>query len=841
MVRAYDAQQIERRWQRRWMDEHSYEIDADDPRPASYVLCMYPYPSGPAHQGHIRNYTFGDLLVRHRTMNGQGVLSPFGFDSFGLPAENAAIKTGEHPRVFTDARIAELKKSVIELGAVYDWRRQVVSHDPQYMRWNQVMFLRFLASDLAYRAAAPVNWCPGCQTVLANEQVLPDGTCERSGDIVIKRELEQWFYRITRYADELLEALDDLEWPDRVKRMQRNWIGRSDGADIDLAVAGRDDGLALKVFTTRPDTGFGMTYAVMAPEHPLVDQLTTPENIQAVEELRTWTESATDLERTASGTEGRALEKRGAFTGSYVINPFTDQPIPLYVADYVIMRYGTGAIMAVPAEDERDWEFAKAYGLPYVRTVQPPEGFDGEAWTGEGIKINSGFLDGLDVDEAKRRAVEWLEERGLGHPTRKYRLHDWLISRQRYWGCPIPIIHCGACGIVGVPEDQLPVLAPDDVEFLPSGESPLARHPTFRYTTCPECGGPAERDTDTMDTFVDSSWYFLRFCDPWAQDRPFDPAIAAHFMPVRQYIGGVEHAILHLLYARFVTRALIDIGLAPGVGREPFRRLFTQGTIRLDGSKMSKSKGNLIAPEAYFETVGADALRLFHLFVGPPADNVDWTSQSDEVIEGCRRFLDRIWRFSVEPYESRSEGRAQSSGTAGEGSKGSHDDADLELRRGTHRLIRQVSDDLDRWSFNTAVAACMKFANDHLQPYSQNVGPEGAAWDEAVDSLLLLLAPMTPHITAEAWERRHGEGSRIHSESWPVADSALARVSRLTMVVQVDGKVRDRIEVNAEIDEAEATQLALSSDKVVEMLAGAVPARVIARPPALVNVVTKKR
>ncbi|MGO9343416.1 MAG: leucine--tRNA ligase [Acidimicrobiales bacterium] len=839
MVRAYDAQQVEKRWQQRWVDEHTYEVDLDDPRPASYVLCMYPYPSGPAHQGHVRNYTFGDLLVRHRTMKGQAVLSPFGFDSFGLPAENAAIKTGEHPRVFTEARIAELKNSVIGLGAVYDWRRQVVSHDPEYMRWNQVMFLRFFADDIAYRADAPVNWCPGCQTVLANEQVLPDGTCERSGDVVVKRELEQWFYRITRYADELLEALDDLDWPERVKRMQQNWIGRSDGAEIDLPIAGRDDGLVLKVFTTRPDTGFGMTYAVMAPEHPLVDELTTPDNRAAVDEIRQWSQSATDLERTASGPEGRALDKRGAFTGSHVVNPFTGEAIPLYVADYVIMRYGTGAIMAVPAEDQRDWEFAKAYGLRYVRTVRPPEDFDGEAWTGDGTKINSGFLDGLDVPEAKRRATEWLEERGIGHATRNYRLHDWLISRQRYWGCPIPIIYCGACGIVGVPEDELPVLAPDDVEFLPGGESPLARHPTFRYTTCPKCGGPAERDTDTMDTFVDSSWYFLRFCDPWATDRPFDPEAARHFMPVDQYIGGVEHAILHLLYARFFTRALIDVGLAPGLGREPFARLFTQGLIRLEGSKMSKSKGNLISPESYFETVGADSLRLFHLFVGPPGDNVDWSAQSDEVIEGCRRFLDRIWRFAV---ESGASGDSQAVADNGaEGRDSGSVEAAFELRRATHRLIAKVSEDLERWSFNTAVAACMEFANG-LQRYARSGGgPSGAEWDEAVDSVLLLLAPMVPHMTAEAWERRHGEGARIHAQRWPVADAALAHVDRVTMVVQVNGKVRDRIGVDAGIDEDEATRLALASDRVREVLGDEEPVRLIARPPALVNVVTRSR
>jgi leucyl-tRNA synthetase len=822
MVRAYDAQEIERRWQRLWAEEHSYEIEADDPRPTAYVLCMYPYPSGAAHQGHVRNYTYGDLLVRHRTMNGQGVLSPFGFDSFGLPAENAAIKTGEHPRTFTEARMAQLKKSVIELGAVYDWRREVYSHDPRFMRWNQFIFLRFLDNGLAYRASSPVNWCPGCQTVLANEQVLADGTCERSGDVVEKRELEQWFFQITRYADELLDAIDGLDWPERVKRMQRNWIGRSDGAEIDLRVADRDDGLALKVFTTRPDTGFGMTYAVIAPEHPLVDELTTTDNRAAVDELKQWVDSATDLERMASESEGRGLDKRGAFTGSHVVNPFNGERIPLYVADYVIMRYGTGAIMAVPAEDQRDWDFAKVYGLPFVRTVEPEEGFDGEAWTGDGRKINSGFMDGLDVASAKRKAIEWLESEGIGHATRNYRLHDWLISRQRYWGCPIPVVYCGGCGIVGVPEDELPVLAPDDVEFQPGGESPLARHPTFKYTTCPKCGGPAERETDTMDTFVDSSWYFLRFCDPWAEDRPFDPLTAVHFMPVDQYIGGIEHAILHLLYARFYTRALIDLGIAPGIGREPFMRLFTQGLIRMDGSKMSKSKGNLVTPEEYYATVGADALRIFHLFVGPPGDNVDWSPQCDEEIEGCRRFLDKVWRFAVEAH------RGEHQADAGE--------QPLELRRATHRLIQKISDDMDRWRFNTAVAACMEFAN-RLQKYSSSHGPCGEAWDEAVDSLLLLLAPMAPHMSAEAWERRHGEGSRLHSRSWPAADPDLARLERVTMVVQVNGKVTDRIEVDAQIDAEAAVDIARSSLKVTQRLAGAEPTRVIPRPPGLVNFV----
>ncbi len=824
MARAYDVQAVEARWQQRWEQERSYEIDADDPRPPWYVLCMYPYPSGPAHQGHIRNYTFGDLLVRHRTMQGYAVLSPFGFDSFGLPAENAAIRTGEHPRSFTDARIAELKASVRALGAVYDWRREIRSHDPVYIRQNQLIFLRLLQAGLAYRAEAPVNWCPGCQTVLANEQVLSDGTCERSGDLVVRRNLEQWFFRTTAYADELLDALDELDWPERVKTMQRNWIGRSEGAELDLPVAGRP-GLAVRVFTTRPDTIFGMTYAVLAPEHPLVDTLTTDEQRPAVDELRRWAASASDIERTSSEAGGRSLAKRGAFTGNHVVNPFTGQPVPVYVADYVLMGYGTGAIMAVPAEDERDWDFAQLHGLPIVRTVAPPEGFTGGAYHGDGVKINSGFLDGLDIPTAKARAIDWLEAHRLGTRTVNYRLRDWLVSRQRYWGCPIPVVRCPEHGIVGVPEDQLPVLAPDDVEFLPTGESPLKRHASFRHATCPVCGGPAERETDTMDTFVDSSWYFLRFCDPWPTDRPFDPSTAAHFMPVEQYIGGIEHAILHLLYARFYTKALVDVGLAPGVPREPFRRLFTQGMIRMGGTKMSKSKGNLVAPSKYFAEVGADALRLFHLFVGPPSEDFDWTDQTDTVIDGCGRFLDRVWRATVDrPVDRWRQGQTG--------------DADLALVRATHRLIAKVSDDIDRWSFNTAVAACMELTNE-LGRYLREApgGPHQPTADAAADALLLVLAPMAPHMSAEAWERRHGEGSRLHVQPWPTFDPKLAAEETVTLVVQVNGKVRDRIEVDPAIAEDEAVRLALASERVAAELDGAGPRRVIAKPPRLVNVV----
>ncbi len=820
MAEPYDPQAVETKWQRRWAEQGAYQVDNDDPRPPCYVLCMYPYPSGPAHQGHIRNYTFGDLLVRKHTMQGQAVLSPIGFDSFGLPAENAAIKTGVHPRIFTEARIEELKASLKRLGAVYDWRREIRSHDPLYMRWNQLIFLRFLEAGLAYRKNAPVNWCPGCHTVLANEQVLPDGTCERSGDLVVKRDLEQWFFRITAYADELLDALDGVDWPERVKTMQRNWIGRSEGAEFDLPVEGRAE--SIRVFTTRPDTSFGMTFVVLAPEHPLVDKLTTAGHQDEVAAFVERVRAETDIERQSS--EG-SLDKRGVFTGSYAINPFTGRPVPIYLADYVLMTYGTGAIMAVPGQDQRDWDFATAYGLPIVRTVAPPEGWEGEAYLGDGPAINSEWLDGLPVPEAKARAIEWLEEEGVGRRAVNFRLRDWLLSRQRYWGCPIPVIHCPNDGIVPVPEDELPILLPDDVEFRPTGESPLRYHDGFLHTTCPKCGGPAERETDTMDTFVDSSWYFERFCNPWTTDAPVDKAAAAHWMPVDQYIGGIEHAILHLLYARFYTRALADVGLAPAKDREPFARLFTQGMITLDGSKMSKSKGNLIEPEHYFQSVGADSLRLFHLFVGPPADDFEWSTQSDQMMEGCHRFLGRVWRLATDGVERVT--LVDREPTA----------ADMELEKATHRLIDRMTRDYDRWSYNTGVAAAMEFVNTVYRHVQAPEGARRATVDFSIDALLLLLAPMAPHITAELWERRHPDDASVHEQSWPTADPALVQVDRVTMVVQVNGKLRDRFDVDPGISEAEATALALAAPKVVEALADREPTKVIIRPPRLVNVV----
>ncbi|MDH3705899.1 MAG: leucine--tRNA ligase, partial [Acidimicrobiia bacterium] len=776
-----------------------------------------------AHIGHVRNYTFGDLLVRYHTMRGDGVLSPIGFDSFGLPAENAALKTGTHPRLHTDANVERLSESLKRIGAVYDWRRVVMSHDPEYMKWGQWIFLRFHEAGLVYRAESPVNWCPGCQTVLANEQVLGDGTCERSGDLVERRDMEQWFYKITDYAQELLDDLDDLVWPERVKTMQRNWIGRSEGAEFELAIADADgaprtDVPGLAVFTTRPDTSFGMTFAVLSPEHPRVDELTTDDQRAAVGAFRVAAGERSEIERLS--TEGD-ITKRGVFTGGHVVNPFTGQAIPLYLADYVLMTYGTGAIMAVPGQDQRDWDFATAYDLPIIRTVQPPADFDGQAYVGDGPAINSQWLDGMAVDEAKEAATTWLEEQGLGRRTVNYRLRDWLLSRQRYWGCPIPMVYCDDCGVVPVPDDQLPVLLPDDIEFQPSGQSPLETHERFLHTTCPQCGGPARRETDTMDTFVDSSWYFLRFADPWNTEAPFDIDAVDHWLPVDQYIGGVEHAILHLLYARFFTKALADLGHAPKGLREPFRRLFTQGMVRMGGGKMSKSKGNLVAPEEIVAAHGADALRLAILQAKPPADDVDW---EDFQLEGCARFLNRVWRLAVPDSE-----------VLGEVRTGDPTEADGAIDAATHRLIDRVTGEFERWSYNTAVAAYMEFTNELYKYVQADAGPHGPTLAAAIDTLLALLAPTVPHTAAELTHRRTGQ--HVHEQPWPVADPAKLVVESVTMIVQVNGKVRDRIEVSVDITEAEAQAQALASDKVAVFLDGAEPTKVIARPPKLVNLV----
>jgi len=803
---SYDHKAIEARWQKRWESEGVFHAEEDPARPKFYNVCMYPYPSGALHQGHVRNYTYGDLLTRYKTMQGFNVLSPMGWDSFGLNAENAAIKDGIHPRTNTENNIETMRGQIQQLGSMYDWDRELASHHPTFYRWDQWLFLELYERGLAHKKEAPVNWCPKDQTVLANEQVI-DGACERCGTLVVHKSLAQWFLKITDYADRLLEDIEALEhWPERVKTMQRNWIGRSEGARFSIEVEG---GGSFEVFTTRPDTIFGMTFCVLAPEHPLVESLIGgSENEAEAREYIAAANRASELERMAEG------DKTGVFTGRHAINPVNERRVPIYIADYVLMGYGTGAIMAVPGQDQRDWDFATKYGIEIVRTVQPPDDWDGEAHIGDGITINSGFLDGLDRAGAISRTNQWLEEQGIGEATIQYRLRDWLISRQRYWGCPIPMINCDDCGLVPVPEEDLPVLLPDIEDYLPKGQSPLAAVDEFVNTTCPQCDGPARRETDTMDTFVDSSWYFFRYADARNHQAIFDPQKPAYWMPLDQYIGGIEHAILHLLYARFITKVLYDMGLSSV--EEPFMRLFTQGMITLEGAKMSKSKGNVVSPVDLFASHGADALRLYHLFMGPPTDDAAWNPSG---IDGTRRFLDRIWKLASDEHEFADRDMDQS------------DQALLGL---AHRTVRKVTEDIDRFHFNTAVPALMVMSNE-LSDYLSG-SPHEDTYEEVLRLLLLLMSPMTPHIAHELWEMK-GHGSMLATESWPTWDPELAREEKMTLVVQVNGRVRDRHEVSADITADQATELAMGSERIRAWIDGKEVERVIARPPNLVNIV----
>ncbi|HEX5694797.1 MAG TPA: leucine--tRNA ligase [Acidimicrobiia bacterium] len=800
---TYDHVAIEAKWQQRWETEGVFRAAEDESMPKFYNLCMYPYPSGALHQGHVRNYTFGDLLTRYKTMRGFNVLSPMGWDSFGLPAENAAIESGVHPRENTEAQIVTMTRQIKQLGAMYDWDRELASHHPDYYRWDQWIFLQLLDRGLAYKKEAPVNWCPRDQTVLANEQVV-DGACERCGTIVEKKNLAQWFFKITDYAERLLDDLETLdEWPDRVRTMQRNWIGRSEGARFEISVDGLDQ--SFEVFTTRPDTIFGMTFCVLAPEHPLVDELL--KGSEAEPEARAYIAAAgrsSEIERMAAG------EKTGVFTGRYAVNPVNGAKVPIYIADYVLMGYGTGAIMAVPGQDQRDWDFAVKYGLDIVRTVQPIDGWEGEAYLGEGLTINSDFLDGLDQNAAKERISEWLEERQIGERTIQYRLRDWLISRQRYWGSPIPVVSCPECGLVPVPEDQLPVLLPDVQDYAPKGQSPLATVEEWVVTTCPSCGGVARRETDTMDTFVDSSWYFFRFADPRNDHAAFEPRKASYWMPVDQYIGGVEHAVLHLLYARFITKVLADMGMSSV--QEPFARLFTQGMITLGGAKMSKSKGNVVDPLELFASHGADALRLYHLFMGPPTDDAAWDTNG---VDGTSRFLDRLWRVVTDAHR--------------------FDGPDREdLIAESHRVVRKVTDDIERFAFNTSIPQLMTLTN-HLATAVRE-GVSRSTFDRVTETLIKLLAPMAPHIAHELWERT-GHDTMLALEPWPTWDEELLVPTTVTMVVQVNGKVRDRVEVPTDISPGEAEELALGLDRVQGWIDGATVRKVIARPPNLINFV----
>src|SRR6266511_2978420 len=823
----YPFRDIETKWQRVWEDSKQFRVTEDSTRPKFYCLEMFPYPSGRIHMGHVRVYAIGDLLARYKWMRGFNVLHPMGWDAFGLPAENAAIENGVHPAVWTYENIKNMRSQLRRMGISYDWDREVTTCDPSYYRWEQLIFIRMFERGLAYKERSVVNWCPSCQTILANEQV-EGGRCWRCDSEVEVKEVEGWFFKITDYAEELLDWCDRLPgWPERVITMQRNWIGRSEGAEFDLPVVGRGD-LKITIFTTRPDTSFGMTYAVLAPEHPLVDALVTDaEERPRVEAFRREVAQESEIERLAADRP-----KRGLRLKARAVNPFNAHEIPLFIANYVLMGYGTGAIMAVPGEDQRDWDFAKAHDLPIVPTVKrPPDWEESRAYTGDGVKINSGYLDGLTVTEAKKKAVDWLVAQGLGHAKVNYRLRDWGISRQRYWGAPIPILYCETCGMVPEREEDLPVVLPQDVRISGKGGSPLAGVAGFVNARCPQCGGKARRDTDTMDTFVESSWYFLRYCSPVYDRGMFDRAAAEYWMPVDQYVGGIEHAVLHLLYARFYTKVLRDLGLIKV--DEPFTALLSQGMVIKDGAKMSKSKGNVVDPDDLIRRYGADTARLFSLFAAPPEKDLDW---NDQDVEGASRFLNRVWRFvHAHLEELKSARRRSQSGLT---------DAGRAFRRVIHETIHRVTEDIERdFHFNTAISAVMELVNalqDFERASMDTVGREERAGllREAVETALLLLGPVCPHIAEELWAAL-GQSESLFKQPWPDADRKAMARDEVQIVVQVDGRVRSRLRAGVGAQEAEIREMALADGRVRPWLSGRQVAKVVVVPGRLVNIVTR--
>jgi leucyl-tRNA synthetase len=816
LMERYEPEQIERKWQEVWESEGAFivpnpDLPAEDGTKA-YVLEMLPYPSGELHMGHVLNYTLGDVVTHVRRRRGFSVLRPMGYDAFGLPAENAAIREGGHPREITERNIAAIRQQMRRMGWAVDWSREVSTSDPRYYRWTQWLFLRFLERGLAYRKEAPVKWCPNDQTVLANEQVI-DGRCERCGFEVEARNLEQWFFRITAYADELLDEMSTLEsWPERVLTMQRNWIGRSEGAEIVFRVEGTE--IDLPVFTTRPDTLFGATFFVLAPEHPLAGELAAGTEHEA--EARDYIRHAA----ARSAVERAEKEKDGVFTGRHVTNPATEEPIPIWIADYVLMEYGTGAIMGVPAHDERDFEFAQRFGIPIRQVVAPAGGRESPdegayvAHTDDEVLVNSGDFTELTAPEGKRRIVEWLETKQRARFAVGYRLRDWLLSRQRYWGCPIPVLYCDECGLVPVPDEDLPVLLPEVEEYLPKGRSPLATAEDWVRTTCPKCGGPATRETDTMDTFVDSSWYFMRYADPESDEAPFGTEIVNYWLPVNQYIGGIEHAILHLLYARFFTKVLNELGYV--AFREPFARLYNQGMIGYLGAKMSKSRGNVITPDDYVNRYGADAVRLYILFMGPADEDMDW---KDKGIEGTSRFLGRLWRLGLEVAEA-----AADAGEPGDGP----------LVRKAHATIAKVTDDIERrFHFNTPIAAVMELVNEIYGIKDDPV--EAPAVRFATETAVSLIQPYAPHVAEELWLRLGHE--RLWEEPWPEADPALLEHETFELVVQVNGRVRDRVELAVGLGDEELVAAARELPRVQQHLDGKEVRRAVVVPGKLVNFV----
>ncbi|MGI5852105.1 MAG: leucine--tRNA ligase [Caldicoprobacterales bacterium] len=823
----YDFTEIERKWQKRWEAEDAFKREEDPNKEKYYMLEMFPYPSGNLHMGHVRNYSIGDVIARFKTMQGYNVIHPMGWDSFGLPAENAAIERGIHPDQWTRSNIDTMREQLKGLGFSYDWSREVATSSPEYYKWTQWLFLQFYKRGMAYKKKSSVNWCPSCETVLANEQVV-NGGCERCSTEVTKKELEQWFFRITEYAQRLLDDIDKLQdWPEKVKIMQKNWIGRSEGAMVSFQIHGFDD--KIEVFTTRPDTIYGVSSMVLAPEHPLVIKLVEgTEYEEPVKEFRKRMEHLSEITRTSTDAE-----KEGLFIGRYVINPMNGKEVPLFIANYVLMDYGTGAVMGVPAHDQRDFEFATKYDLPIVPVIKPrDETIDldnlDQAFEAEGIMINSGPFDGLDSKEGISKVIEYMEAKGIGEGKVNFRLRDWLISRQRYWGAPIPIMYCDKCGMVPVPEEDLPVLLPTDVKFSGKGNSPLATSESFVHATCPKCDGSARREVDTMDTFVCSSFYFLRFTDPNNHDHPFTMDKTRYWMPVDQYVGGVEHAILHLLYARFFTKVLYDMGLAPV--EEPFSRLLTQGMVLKDGAKMSKSKGNTVSPEEIVAKYGADTARLFILFGAPPERDLEW---SDQGVEGSFRFLNRIWRLVTESYQVVKDNDL--------GTEDSLSGQEKELRYVLHNTIKRVTTDIgERFNFNTAISAIMELVNatyDYLEKNKDGNLNRGIL-KETVTSMLMMLAPFSPHIASELWELIGMEGS-VHEQIWPKWDPKALIKDEIEVVVQVNGKLRGRLTISAEATREEMEKIALGHEKIKEFIAGKNIVRVIAVPKKLVNIVVR--
>lgn len=827
----YDPQSIEEKWQKLWAERRIFACEPDSSRPKYYVLEMFPYPSGNIHMGHVRNYSIGDVVARFRRMQGYNVLHPMGWDAFGLPAENAAIKHNIHPAKWTYANIDNMRAQLRRLGYSYDWRRELATCHPKYYKWEQLFFLRWLEKGLVYRKKAPQNWCPQCHTVLANEQV-EEGRCWRCDTPVEQKELTQWFLRITAYADELLEDLKKLEggWPDRVLSMQRNWIGKSEGAEIVFPLDGREG--EIRVFSTRPDTVFGVTFMTLAPEHPLVESLIAGRENEG--EIRAFIERTRNMDRLDRQSD--ALEKDGVFTGAYCLNPFTGRRIPIWLGNFVLAEYGTGAVMAVPAHDQRDFDFARKFGLDMLVVIQAegerldPSTMD-KAWTEPGIMVNSREFDGISNEKGKELVVKALESMGRGGKTVNWRLRDWNISRQRFWGAPIPVVYCEECGMVPVPEQELPVLLPLDAQPLPDGRSPLPHLDSFVHTVCPRCGRPAKRETDTMDTFVESSWYFARFTDARNDSGAFDKKALSYWLPVDQYIGGVEHAILHLLYSRFFTKVLRDFGFYPADLEEPFSNLLTQGMVLKDGSKMSKSKGNVVDPTDMIDRYGADTVRLFCLFAAPPERDFDW---SDTGIEGSSRFLNRIWRLFVE-LRPHLEATAACSSTETCAAV----PAARELRLREHATVRKVGEDIgNRYQFNTAIAAVMELVNSlYLAKDELTASPEGReALSSAMATVLTLLYPITPHMCEELWQDL-GHSDSLAEERWPQWQESALKRDMITVVLQVNGKLRGKIEVPAEASREEAEKLALGDESVRRHIDGLTVRKVVVVPGKLVNVV----